>query len=133
MVVRTSETSIYFNERLGRVVNTPGSYSGGSGFKSGPGDRLSWLRILWFSSVPSGECRDSSLQLGHYRFLPNSDSYFHCDSTIQRYVVLDAEKQLLNKLQKIDYFKMLSFLMFCCLLHLPSIQRLLIRVTEKRR
>jgi hypothetical protein len=26
---------------------------------------------LWFSSVPSGECRDSTLKLGHNRFFPN--------------------------------------------------------------
>jgi hypothetical protein len=28
-------------ERRGQVVHTPASYSGGPGFKSGPGDRLS--------------------------------------------------------------------------------------------
>jgi hypothetical protein len=33
-------------ERRGRVVNTPASYSWGSGFKSRPGDRLSWLRFF---------------------------------------------------------------------------------------
>jgi len=26
---------------------------------------------LWFSSVPPGECRSSTLKLGHDRFLPN--------------------------------------------------------------
>jgi hypothetical protein len=37
------------------VVNTPASYSG-PGFKSWPGDRLSWLEFSWFSSVPPGKC-----------------------------------------------------------------------------
>jgi hypothetical protein len=29
------------------------------------------LGLLWSSSVPPGECRDSTLKLGHDRFLPN--------------------------------------------------------------
>jgi hypothetical protein len=36
-----------------------------------PGGRLSRLRFLWFSSVPPGECRESTLKLGHDRFLPS--------------------------------------------------------------
>jgi hypothetical protein len=54
------------------VVNTPASYSEGTGVKSRPGDRLSWLRFLYFSSVRPGECRDSTLKLGHDYFLPNN-------------------------------------------------------------
>jgi hypothetical protein len=42
------------------VVSTPASYLGSPGFKSRPGDRLSWLRFLWFSSVPPGKFRDSN-------------------------------------------------------------------------
>jgi hypothetical protein len=45
------------------------------GSNLGPGDRISWLRFLWFSSVPPVECQDSTLKLGHDRFLPNS---FQC-------------------------------------------------------
>jgi hypothetical protein len=37
----------------GWVVNTPASYLGGPGFRSRPGDRLSWLRFYWFSSAPA--------------------------------------------------------------------------------
>jgi hypothetical protein len=37
------------------------SYSGGPGFKYRSGDRLSWLKFLWFSSVPPGKCRNSAL------------------------------------------------------------------------
>jgi hypothetical protein len=38
-----------WTERRGRVVNTPASYSGGTGFKSRPRDRLSWVRFCGFS------------------------------------------------------------------------------------
>jgi hypothetical protein len=37
-----------FTERRGRVVNTPDSYLGGTGFKSLPVDRLSWQRFCGF-------------------------------------------------------------------------------------
>jgi hypothetical protein len=57
-------------QRRGPVVSIPVSYLGGSGFKSRPGDRLSWLRSSVVSSVPPDECRIS--QLGHSRFLPNT-------------------------------------------------------------
>jgi hypothetical protein len=53
-------------ERCGRIVNTPSSCSGGPGLKSRPGDRLSWSSFFsWFSSVPPGECGDSTIKLGH--------------------------------------------------------------------
>jgi hypothetical protein len=45
-------------KRLGRLVNTPVSYSEGPGFKFQTGDRLSWLRYF---PVLSGKCRDSAL------------------------------------------------------------------------
>jgi hypothetical protein len=47
-------------ERRGQVINTP-SYSGGPGFKSRHGDRLSWLKCSWFFVVLSGKCEDSAL------------------------------------------------------------------------
>jgi hypothetical protein len=59
----------HFTERRGRVVNAPVSYSLRPGFKSRPGDRLSYLKFFVFSSVPPGECWDGSLKLGHDRFL----------------------------------------------------------------
>jgi hypothetical protein len=40
-----------------RVVNTPASYWGS---KSRPGDRLSWLRFSWFSSVSIRKWRHST-------------------------------------------------------------------------
>jgi hypothetical protein len=64
---------------------------GGPGFKSRPGDRLSWLRFLCFSSIPPGECRDSTSTLGHDRFLPNPfqftihSSAFHSTPYSQSY------------------------------------------------
>jgi hypothetical protein len=39
-------------KRRGRVVNTPASYSGISGFKSRPRVPLAWLSFSWFSSFP---------------------------------------------------------------------------------
>jgi hypothetical protein len=56
-------------ERRGRVVKTPASYSGCSRFKSGPGDRLSWLRSFVVFSAPLSKCRDRTAKLGHDPFL----------------------------------------------------------------
>jgi hypothetical protein len=44
-------------KRCGQVVSAPTLYSGGLGFKSWPKDQFSWLRFLWFSSVPPGCAR----------------------------------------------------------------------------
>jgi hypothetical protein len=49
------------NERPGRMINTSASYAGGLGFKSRSGDRLSWLKFLWFFSVSQGKCWDITL------------------------------------------------------------------------
>jgi hypothetical protein len=49
------------NECRDCLVNTPASYSGGSGFKSQHENRQKWLRSLWFFSVPPGKCWDSTL------------------------------------------------------------------------
>jgi hypothetical protein len=86
-------------ERHGRVVNSPASYLGGPRFKFRPGDRLSWLRFSWFSSVPPGKCRDSTLKLGHDRFLPHPfQCFIHLSSFHSTLIVLVAEKASLNKL-----------------------------------
>jgi hypothetical protein len=57
--------------RRDRVVSIHSSCSGNPGFKSRPGDWLSWMRVFVLSSVPPGECRNSTLKLGHDRFLPS--------------------------------------------------------------
>jgi hypothetical protein len=67
-------------ERLGQAVNTPASYSSGPRFKSRPGDRLSWQVLLCFTSVPPGECQDSTLKSDHGHFfhiLSNSSFTYH--------------------------------------------------------
>jgi hypothetical protein len=61
--------SVNTTERRGRVVNPPAS--GGSGFKSRPRDRLSWLRLFVVFSFPLGKCQGSTLKIGHDRFLPH--------------------------------------------------------------
>jgi hypothetical protein len=43
---RKCKSSEKLAERCGRVVITPASWSGGSVFKSGLGDRLSWMRFF---------------------------------------------------------------------------------------
>jgi len=55
---------------------------------------------LWFSSVPPGEYRDSTLKLGHDRFLPNPFQFIiiHLSSYHRRYIVY-----LLKKRRKINY------------------------------
>jgi hypothetical protein len=68
--------------------DTPASYSGGPGFKSGRGEQLCLYFFVLFS-VPPGECRDSTLKLDHDRFLSN-----HFEN-----IVLVIENASLNSLQ----------------------------------
>jgi hypothetical protein len=58
------------------VVKTHDTYSGDLGFKSRPGDRLSWLRLLCFSSVPPGKFLDRILKLGYDYFLTYPFQFF---------------------------------------------------------
>jgi hypothetical protein len=58
-------------ERRGSVDNTLASYSEGPGFKSRPGDLLSWLSLSWLSTVRTGKRRDNALKLGHDHILSN--------------------------------------------------------------
>jgi hypothetical protein len=51
-------------------------------------------KILWFSSVPPGECHNSTLKWGHDRFLPN---HFHFIFRVAS--VHSTKKGSLNKLQ----------------------------------
>jgi hypothetical protein len=57
----------------------------------------------WYSSVPSGEFRDSTLKLGHDHFLQNPFHFvIHLSpfySTLYTYVVFVSEKASLNKLK----------------------------------
>jgi hypothetical protein len=62
----------YFSKTLPNfVVSTPGSYSGGPGFKSRLGTGYPDLCFSRFSSVPPCKCRNSTLKLGHDRFYPH--------------------------------------------------------------
>jgi hypothetical protein len=59
----------------GRDVNTPAPYWGGPA--SNLGSQTGWHNwgFSWYSSVPPGECWDSSLKLGHiasFKILSNS-------------------------------------------------------------
>jgi hypothetical protein len=56
--------------------------------------------ISWFSSVPPAECKDSTLKLGHDRFVPNPFQLIviHLSPCHWRYKVL-----LLEKRRKINY------------------------------
>jgi hypothetical protein len=45
----------------GLYVSCPDSYLGNLGFKSRPGDWLSWQRFLWFSLVPPVKCQNNYL------------------------------------------------------------------------
>jgi hypothetical protein len=64
-------------ERRGRVVNTPASYSGGSGFNLGLETGYHERGFSWFFSVPPGEYRNNILKLGHDSFLPNPFPIYH--------------------------------------------------------
>jgi hypothetical protein len=59
------------NERHGRVVNTPASYSGGPRFNCPSWDRRPDWGSSWFSLDPPSQCHYSALKLGHHRFFPN--------------------------------------------------------------
>jgi hypothetical protein len=78
-----------FDRMSCRVVKTTASNSGVPGSNLCPGDRLSSLRFLWFSSVPPGYCRDSTLKLGHDRFLPDIFKFIiiHLSLYHRRYIV----------------------------------------------
>jgi hypothetical protein len=58
------------------------------------GDWISGLEVFVGFSVPPGECRDSTLRLGHERFLPNLVQFIHISTF--RYIVTLTE--MLNKL-----------------------------------
>jgi hypothetical protein len=73
------------NESRGRVVNSPASYSGGSGFISRLTDRLNWLRLFVFFSAPTGKCLNSTL---------NSPFTYH--PPIRRYTVWATDKNTLQ-------------------------------------
>jgi hypothetical protein len=83
-----------FRKRFDRVINTPASYSGDSGFKSRPGDWLSWLGYSYFSSVPRGKYRDITLNknmTASFDILSNSAFIYH--PFIRFYIVWVAEKR----------------------------------------
>jgi hypothetical protein len=75
-----------------RILDVPCSnLSPGIGY---PGGGFSW-----FSSVHPGECRDSTLKLGHDLFLPNSLQFIiYLLPLIRLYVALVTEN-----LRKINY------------------------------
>jgi len=89
---RYTSTSLHDNT----TQNTHASCLGCPRFKSRRrGDRLSWLRFSWFSTVPPRECRDSTLKLGHDRFVPNPFQFI-IRLSYHRHLVI--EKASLNKL-----------------------------------
>jgi hypothetical protein len=69
---------------------------------------------LWFSSVPSSKCQDSTSKLDHDCFLPYLFKLVHL---IQCFVVQVCEKALLNKLQKTQHWQKfkLEYIFFRCL------------------
>jgi hypothetical protein len=103
LISRTNHNII--TEFRSRVINTPASYSGDPGFKSRPGDRLSWLRVfVVFLSLYSRMPGYST-----YRFLPNPFQFviylaFH--STLYS---ISTEKAPFNKLQINKYETYLHF------------------------
>jgi hypothetical protein len=59
---------------------TPASYSRGPWFRSRPQNRLSYRGVLWFSSVPPGKFRDSTLNwatIASCHILHNSSFTYH--------------------------------------------------------
>jgi hypothetical protein len=82
-------------ERRGQVVRTRISFSGGPGFKSCPGDWLSWLDFfVVFFSHPR-QIPGHYLKLNHDRFLPHPVQFIvhkrPCNSTLH-----DISKNKLN-------------------------------------
>jgi hypothetical protein len=81
----------------GRTVSILASYSGGPGFKSRTGDRLSWLRFFVVFSDPPVTCCDSTLNevtTASFHVLSNSSLTYH-----PLILVWVTGKALLNKLQ----------------------------------
>jgi hypothetical protein len=96
-------------DRRGRMLNAPASYSGSSGFKSRPGNRLSWLKLSVGFLCPPGKFRESSIKLGLDRFLPNPFQFvlrlssFHatlCSLSYWESVVSLTTNKLINKIHE---------------------------------
>jgi hypothetical protein len=85
--------SCFPTERRCRVVNTPASYLGDPGFKSGSRDRLSCLRFfvvfLSHGRMP-GHCLKISPRTASFQIRSNSSVTYH--PFIQRYIVLVTER-----------------------------------------
>jgi hypothetical protein len=92
-------------ERCGRVDNTRASYSEGPGFKSRPGDGLSWARDFVFFPSSSRRIPGLYLRLCNHRFLPHLFQFIiHYHPFIRRYVVWVIENASWNKI----HIKLLS-------------------------
>jgi hypothetical protein len=86
-------------QRHGRVVNTPTLYAGGPEFDSQPRRMAILTEVFqWFSPVPPGKCPDSTLKLGHDRFLPNPFQFIIYLSYYSMLYSLVTEKASLNTL-----------------------------------
>jgi hypothetical protein len=102
------------------VVNSHALYLGGPGFKSQPWRPATLIEVFRAMSVPPGEFRDSTLKLGHYRFLPNPFQVVILlvilPSTLYSLV---TEKASLNKHQSINetnYIYVAAFARFVILI-----------------
>jgi hypothetical protein len=75
-------------------------YSGGVRFESQPGNHLSWLRFSWFSSVPSGKCRDRMSS----RLCPFPSKSFPILSPVRHDIFLTLKSSLNKTTIRYDIF-----------------------------
>jgi hypothetical protein len=109
--VHTLPNSSFTNlstERSAPVAHIPASYSADPRLKSQHRYQLSWLDLVWFSSVFPHKCRDSILKLGHSQFLAHfSNSSF--TYTILLDAILSQKSSLNYKLQNFPPFDVIVF------------------------
>jgi hypothetical protein len=86
-----------FHAGRAKWLNNPASYWRRPGFKSRPGDRLSWLRFLVIFLSPYSQ--DNTLKSQHNRFLPNCILFGIHLSPFRRSIISATEETLLNKRQ----------------------------------
>jgi hypothetical protein len=136
-VDRNTKWKWKFTERRGRVVNTPGSYSGASRFNLRPETGYIDWDFSWFFSVPPGECRDNPSKLGHDRFLLNHFELiiyllpFHSTQCSPSYW-----KASCNKIQNYRHEKIECRCLYRCVLKVTDYpawvsERLLLQLSEK--
>jgi hypothetical protein len=105
-------TECLYTEWIGVAIAAPYSYSKVLGLESWPRCcQPSWLRVSWFSAVPSGKCRVVS-RLGHNGFIPNLFPNHHSPYHSKLYSPRNRQRRTLTYKMRITFFLLWMALMY---------------------